>query len=415
MSVPPASLRLLPVLCGVLVTACDRPSPPPPTDLGIPWELAEHRHRTISNLEYGIELEVPRESGRPVRGRTVMGFGWNDPDRHPLVIDFMRPGERVESVRANGVDAAWTPVEDHIVVDPQALIAGFNRVEIVYVAGDEALNRAEDLDAGHPRRVEGRGQRAVGGGVHPRRPKDDDVHGHPADSSNEDRLRRAGQVEGAMWSGATGSRPVTARASFLGTYRGVALTPTGVSRLERLWAGQERIPGLPLSESDETALAMELALREVEGWSTILDGQESRITNPDRRARFRFVRPSLDADPGVRRAFFESLRDPANREREPWVLAGLGNLHHPLRSASALPLIRPALDMIEEIQRTGDIFFPRRWLGAVLDGHNEAEAADTLVRFLSENPELPPRLRGKVLQSADMVWRSASIVRGWNR
>lgn len=108
-------------------------------------------------------------------------------------------------------------------------------------------------------------------------------------------------------------------------------------------------------------------------------------------------------------------RDPAQREREPWVLAGLGNLHHPLRSESALPTIRPALDLIEEVQRTGDIFFPGRWLGASLGGHNQVAAAEEIQRFLDERPDLPPRLRGKVLQSADGVWRSASIVHGWER
>jgi aminopeptidase N len=231
--------------------------------------------------------------------------------------------------------------------------------------------------------------------------------------TGEQRLSRAAEVEAVLWAGVSGNRPATARASFFGTYRNVALSPGGVERLHRLWAGEETLPGLPLSENDQTTLATALALREVEGWSRILDEQEDRITNPDRKERYRFVRPSLDADPAVRAAFFESLRDPANREREPWALAGVGNLNHPLRSESALPLMRPALELVDEIQRTGDIFFPQRWLGAVLGGHNQPEAAQIVRDFLDETPDFPPRLRAKVLQSADMVWRSASIVHGW--
>jgi aminopeptidase N len=183
--------------------------------------------------------------------------------------------------------------------------------------------------------------------------------------------------------------------------------------MESLWRGTETVPGIALAEADQTALATALAIRGVDGWLGILDEQEARIDNPDRQARFRFVRPSLDADPAVRLAFFESLRDPANREREPWVLAGLENLHHPIRARSALPTVRPALDMIEEIQRTGDIFFPGRWLDATLARHTEPEAADEVRRFLEERPDLPPRLRAKVLQSADPLWRSASILHGW--
>ncbi|HSM61248.1 MAG TPA: M1 family aminopeptidase [Longimicrobiales bacterium] len=230
---------------------------------------------------------------------------------------------------------------------------------------------------------------------------------------DEERLRRAAEVERVVWAGVTGERPATARATFLGTFRSVALTPEGVGRLRRLWEGAERLEGLPLSESDLTALAGALALREVDGWAGILEEQEGRIDNPDRRARFHFVRPSLDADPGVRSAFFASLADPANREREPWVLDGLRNLHHPLRAEASLPFVLPALEMIEEIQRTGDIFFPGRWLDATLGGHNEPEAAETVRRFLEANPDLPPRLRAKVLQSADGVWRAAEIVHGW--
>jgi aminopeptidase N len=229
----------------------------------------------------------------------------------------------------------------------------------------------------------------------------------------EVRLARAPDVERVLWDGVTGDRPATARSAFLGAWRSGVLTSEGVARMRRLWEGEERLPGLPLSENDQTSLATELALRQVDGWSDILEGQEGRIGNPDRKARFNFVRPSLDADPAVRGAFFESLRDPVNREREPWVLSGLGNLHHPLRGEGSLDLIRPALELVEEIQRTGDIFFPGRWLDATLGGHGEVEAAEAVRAFLDARPDLPPRLRGKVLQSADMVWRSAAILHGW--
>ena len=229
----------------------------------------------------------------------------------------------------------------------------------------------------------------------------------------ETRAARAPEFEAVLWDGVTGSRPATARSAFFSTWRGVATTPDAVARLRRLWEGDEELPGLPLSENDQTALASGLALREVDGWPEILDAQEARITNPDRKARFQFVRPSLDADPEVRAAFFRSLADPANRAQEPWVLSGLGNLHHPLRAETSLPFIRPALDMIEEIQRTGDIFFPGNWLGATLGGHGEVEAAETVRAFLDERPDLPPRLRAKVLQSADGVWRAAAILHGW--
>ena len=77
-----------------------------------------------------------------------------------------------------------------------------------------------------------------------------------------------------------------------------------------------------------------------------------------------------------------------------------------------IPEWTPA-ELLEEIQQTGDIFFPKRWLDATLGGHASVEAAEEVRRFLDETPDLPGRLRGKVLQSADMAWRAAEIVHGW--
>src|SRR5690606_24838660 len=111
--------------------------------------------------------------------------------------------------------------------------------------------------------------------------------------------------------------------------------------LHRIWRGDETVPGLPLAESDFTTLALELAVREVEGWSDILEAQLARIENPDRRARFEFLIPALSADAAVRDAFFASLADPENRRREAWVLTAVSYLHHPLRARHAERYVRP--------------------------------------------------------------------------
>lgn len=228
--------------------------------------------------------------------------------------------------------------------------------------------------------------------------------------SDAERGTWAPEIEGIVWTGVESERPRTARASFYGSYRALATTDQGVARLRRLWEGSESVEGLPLSEVNQIGLANGLALRRVDGFEDILTEQEGKIQNADRLARFQFVRPSLAADPADRDAFFASLADVTNREQEPWVLSGLGNLHHALRGDESLHLVRPALDMIGEIQRTGDIFFPGRWLGATLGGHGSAEAADVVQAFLDQTPDLSPRLRLKVLQSADMVFRSARLV-----
>ncbi len=53
--------------------------------------------------------------------------------------------------------------------------------------------------------------------------------------------------------------------------------------------------------------------------------------------------------------------------------------------------------------------FPKRWLDATLGGHRSASAAQTVRQFLVDHPDLSPRLRGKVLQSADGLFRVATV------
>ena len=102
--------------------------------------------------------------------------------------------------------------------------------------------------------------------------------------------------------------------------------------------------------------------------------QIERTKDPIGKARLQFVVPALSSDPAERDRFFASLADVANRRREPWVLDGLPLLHHPLRAAASEKYIGPSLLLLREIQRTGDIFFPKRWMDATLGGHSSAAA-----------------------------------------
>jgi len=188
----------------------------------------------------------------------------------------------------------------------------------------------------------------------------------------------------------------------------MAQTPSTIDWLTRVWTLEQNVPGLTLAETDYIRLAEELAVRDVPRAADILDQQYERIKNPDRKAQFAFVRPALSADPARREAWFASLADVANRRREPWVLEGLRYLHHPLRAAASERYIEPSLMMLREIQRSGDIFFPKRWMDATLSGHQSATAAAIVRAFFDQlPPEYPERLRRVVLSSADDLFRAA--------
>jgi aminopeptidase N len=217
-----------------------------------------------------------------------------------------------------------------------------------------------------------------------------------------ERASRSGALEALLLDGMARAPTRSRKAAWFNAWRDIVLSADGVARLARVWRREEQIPGLVYAEADE-----KLAMREVPAWQEILHTQSERIQNPDRKARFAFVRPALSADPRVREAAFERFRSLENRRRESWVIESLQYLNHPLREVQAQRFIRPALDLLEEVQRTGDIFFPARWMEATLSGHRSKAAAGEVEAFLAAHPAYPERLRWTILSAADELFRAA--------
>jgi aminopeptidase N len=221
------------------------------------------------------------------------------------------------------------------------------------------------------------------------------------------RSARGTAVETALREGLARATTQSQKAAWFNAYRDTVLSRDGLAWLERVWQREEKVPGLTLAEPDEITLALDLAVREVPGWQRILEAQHARTQNPDRKARFAFVMPALSADPSVREQAFERFRAVENRRREPWVLESMAYLNHPLREAHAKQFVRPALELLHEIQRTGDIFFPSRWMDAALAGHRSGDVAGIVRDFLAARPLYPQRLRWTILSAADELFRVA--------
>ncbi len=230
------------------------------------------------------------------------------------------------------------------------------------------------------------------------------------DSASRD--GHAPRVESVLWAELQRATAPSRKRAYFNALVSVSLTESGVQRLKRIWSKDEKVEGVPLSEDQFIDLAKALAVRGVKDAEAILAAQLARITNADRKARFGFVIPSLSRDRAQRDSVFFSFRDAANRKREAWVLEAQAQINHPLRANSATGNLEAALDLVEEIQRTGDIFFPLRWLNATLGGHQTKAAAGIVSQFLAKHPEYPPRLRAKILQASDELNRAARIVGG---
>jgi aminopeptidase N len=224
------------------------------------------------------------------------------------------------------------------------------------------------------------------------------------------RMEEAKRVEEVLWQRVETLTDNKLKSAYLSTYRSIALSDSGVEKLYKLWQQELLVEGIILSERDYTQLAYQLALREWDDYEQILDEQFQRIDNIDRRARMEFIRPALSAEQDVRDAFFESLKDVINREHESWVQQAIGFLHHPLRAVESEKYITPTLEMMIEIQQTGDIFFPKRVLDNTFSGHQSPAAVDAVRQFLYRNNHYPENLKNKILQASDLTFRAVEIL-----
>ena len=184
-----------------------------------------------------------------------------------------------------------------------------------------------------------------------------------------------------------------------------ARAPKSIDKLYQLWKEQSHPM---LNERDYMTLAYELALHCPERYENLRNTQRERITNPDRRRQFDFIVQAVTPDTLQMDAFFQSLMKAENRRIEPWAASALAYLNHPLRQSYAVKYIRPGLEVLEEVQRTGDIFFPKNWASALLRNHKSKKAYQEVQAFFEAHPGYSPLLKNKILQAAWPLYREAA-------
>ena len=184
-----------------------------------------------------------------------------------------------------------------------------------------------------------------------------------------------------------------------------ASTPQSIDKLYDLWEKQNHPM---LNERDYTNMAYELALHRPGKYEDIIKTQRERINNPDRLRQFDFISQAVTPDTLQMDAFFQSLLKAENRRIEPWAASALAYLNHPLRQPYSVKYIRPGLEILQEVQRTGDIFFPKNWVSALLRNHKSKEAYQEVQAFFEAHPGYSPLLTNKILQAAWPLYREAA-------
>ena len=137
----------------------------------------------------------------------------------------------------------------------------------------------------------------------------------------------------------------------------------------------------------------------------IVQQQLSRITNPDRQEQYRFISPAVSPYMSVRDSVFNALQQAENRRIEPWVSTSLALLNHRMRQHESIGFIRGGLNVLKDVQRTGDIFFPTAWLRSLLGGHVSKDARRELDLFWKKNADYPAMLSSKIRQQSDHLYR----------
>ncbi|MDQ6814241.1 MAG: M1 family aminopeptidase, partial [Bacteroidota bacterium] len=240
------------------------------------------------------------------------------------------------------------------------------------------------------------------------------ITGHIADIfwrliSPAKRVAIAPVLEERLWKAMQADSVSNRKKIIFRTFQSIAITKQAKDRLFSVWQSQRPPTGIKLTEEDYTSIALTLAVKDYP-IPNILEQQLARIKNIDRRNRLLFLMAPLSGDVKKRDAFFASLKDEKNREKEAWVATALDYLHHPLRAATSKKYLGQSLELLQEIQLTGDIFFPGAWLQSSFGSYQSKEVADIVRKFLRTHPNYNPKLKAKILQATDPLFRAEKLV-----
>ncbi|GEO05015.1 aminopeptidase N [Adhaeribacter aerolatus] len=220
----------------------------------------------------------------------------------------------------------------------------------------------------------------------------------------------ANTLENTLWQAMIRQKAPNNKKLLFKAYQHISLTKAAQDKIYQIWQKQQAPAGVKLTEDDFTALALALAVQDYPQTPTLLETQYERIQNPDRKKRFRYLWPALSGDQSQRDSFFNSLKDEHNREQEAWVVSALEYLHHPLRQNASVKYLPASLELLQQIQLTGDIFFPASWLQASLGAYQSTAAAKAVRQFLQDNPHYNPKLKAKILQATHNLFRAEELL-----
>ncbi|MDE5493253.1 M1 family aminopeptidase [Elizabethkingia meningoseptica] len=224
------------------------------------------------------------------------------------------------------------------------------------------------------------------------------------------RLQESEKIENIIWQALQMQTAKNNKKILFDSYQGIFQSKNAYNHLYKIWKLQTPPQDVSMNDEDYTGLALSLSLRNAHN-SDLLQEQLNRIKNPDRINRFKILMNAVSSDENVRNVFFESLSQKLNRANESAVGAAVAYLHHPLRQKTSINYLPKTLSLLQEIQKTGDIFFPDSWLRSSFGSYQNPKVLEIVNQFISQNPDYNAILKNKILQATDNLRRAQLLVK----
>ena len=227
------------------------------------------------------------------------------------------------------------------------------------------------------------------------------THMHQFAVDQEPRLRQ--RLEGFMLDIVRATHVPSCHQNML---RLLAADATSAEVLDYLYNAWKQQNDPLLNERDYINMSYHLAIMRPAEWQDIIGTQRARLKNKDVIAEYDYVSRACNPSLKEQRSLFRSLLLRDNRAVEPWAQNLLRLLSCQAREPLNNEFITPGLEVLEEIQRTGDIFFPANWVNALLSEHKSKEAKRMVEEFIGSHPDYPQTLKNKIMEAAYGVLRT---------
>ncbi|MCT4330121.1 aminopeptidase [Elizabethkingia anophelis] len=224
------------------------------------------------------------------------------------------------------------------------------------------------------------------------------------------RNKESESLENIVWNALQKQAAVNNKKNLFDCYQGIFQSKKAYDNLYTIWKTQTAPQSITLNDEDFTSLALALSLRNNNN-NDLLQEQLTRIKNPDRINRFKIIMKAASSDKKIRDEFFNSLAERQNRSNESAVGSALGYLHHPLRQQFSVNYLPQTLELLKEIQKTGDIFFPDNWLRSTFSSYQNPKALTVVNQFIQQNPDYNSILKNKILQATENLRRAQKLVK----